>query len=185
MELFSTKDGEDLSRGRELPIVLRQPTAPVMARHGDALFILEARNPDLPWQLVRVSLRPEPRVESWNLANLLGDSAKADEEPQASIMALDESGETLAIVYGPRIWLVNTRTMGLRRTLRMAGPVAGVKFPVEGHMVYTLRRDDAKHTMLLGRTEVETGQTKESILLEGLPLAPVVVRFALSAKDTP
>jgi hypothetical protein len=183
VEFLSTKEGETMARGRELPVGIRQPSLPVMSPQGDALFLAEVRDPDVPWQLTRISLRPEQRVESWKLASLLNGAAKA--EGQSTLMTIDETGTTLAIVSGPQVWLVNTRTMRQRQALRMAGPLSAVEFSADARVLYTVRRDDAKRTLLLGRTDVESGNTRESVLLENLPLTAVIVRFAIATKDTP
>jgi len=179
LELLGAKAGEELSPARELPIGIQQPAATVMAHDGEAAFVLGARTTDAPWELERVALRPEPRAESWNLQNILGPSARTEEEPQPSLLASDDRGATLAIGYGPRAWLVNAPAMRLKLALRMSGVLAAAQFSRDGSVLYTLQRDDTKHAMLLGRTGVESGVPKESILLDNLPLTPVVSRFAL------
>jgi hypothetical protein len=155
----------------------------VMSPDGEAAFVLGARTADAPWELERVALRPEPRAESWNLQKILDRSARTAEEPQPSLLALDDEGASLAIGYGSRAWLVNAHAMRLKRALRVSGVLAAAQFSGNGSVLYTLQRDDAKHVVLLGRTVVESGGPKESILLDNLALKAFVLRFALFTGD--
>jgi hypothetical protein len=177
LEMLGANPGEELSPAGESSIGIRQPVAIVMARAGEAAFVLGTPAKAAPWELERVALHPQPRSESWNLQKVLGPSAQMAEEPQPSLLALDDQGAAIAIGHGSRAWMVNAHAMRLKRAFRMSGVLAAAQFSKDGSALYTLERDDTKHVLLLGRTGVESGAPKESVLLDNLPLKAVVTQF--------
>jgi hypothetical protein len=184
VELLHSGSDETLSEPRELSIPLESPTGTAMIPNGTSVFILSDRNETTPWQLTRVSLGPKPHVDSFNLDDLLGIGSARDEGPTASILDVSQGGDhPLAIVSGAFVWVLGTDPLRLRRNVRLPGALDGARLSNDGRELYTLRRDTAKSVMLLGRINLETGETKEDILLENLPVAPVVWLFSLSNKD--
>jgi hypothetical protein len=184
VEFLHSGTDETLSAAREMPIPVENPTGSAMMPSGTSVFILGDRNERTPWQLIRVRLGETPSVESSNLGDLLGIKPMRDEEPTASILDIAQGVDhPVAIVSGATAWVLGTDPLRLRRSIRLPGALDGARFSNDGRQLYTLRRDTAKSPMLLGRINLETGEIKEEVLLENLPVAPVVWLFALSNKD--
>ena len=181
---FFRSDRGGISTVGEIQIPSKDAAGVSVTPNGDVVFILGGRVRTMPQLLVQISLQPAPRAKSWKLPALLGASANMAANSYASMLEIDQKGNNLLVVHGARAWLLAANPIGLRRALRLPGPVDGAQLSRSGRVLYTLRRDPAKKAMLLGRTDLETGTTTEVVLLEELPLAPVVWRFALSSKDS-
>jgi dipeptidyl aminopeptidase/acylaminoacyl peptidase len=183
VEFLHSGPGETLSAPHEISIPLESPAGSAMMPSGSSVFILGTRDQTTPWQLIRVSLSPTPSVDSSNLGDLLAIGAMRNEEPTASILDLSQGGgHPLAIVSGASAWVLGTNPLRLQRNVRLPGALDGARLSNDGRVLYTLRRDTAKPAMLLGRINLETGETREDVLLENLPLSPVVWLFAFSDK---
>jgi hypothetical protein len=181
VEIFDSRKGESLVRLAQAAASIHEPAAAVLSPRGKTLFVLESRAAGAPARLWSLSAGAKQQTASWSLDKLLGQSAVRAAEPQTPLVAIDQAGKTLAIVYGADVWLLDTDGMRLRRALKMAGTVSGVAFSADSRTLYTLRRDDAKHNAALGRTEVSAGETEESVILENLPFSALVSGFAISA----
>lgn len=147
----------------EIQIPLKDAAGVSVTPNGDRVFILGGRVRTMPQLLVEILLRPAPRAKSLELPALLGVSANIGTNSYASMLEIDQKGNNLLVVHGARGWLLATNPIGLRRNLGLPGPVDGAQLSRSGRVLYTLRRDPAKKAMLLGQTNLETGNTMEAV----------------------
>jgi len=159
----------DFVGGKRVSTPIDEPAAVATSPDGSRLFILGDVNAQDPWNLVRWD-RGAASAQTHNLRQLLAVSTN----PSGGVypwLEISPDGKTLALLYGSKLWMLDSTGLRLIRRVDLPGDARGVAFAGGGSEILTIRANangEVQEAVLL-RVSTATGRI-EATPLGGLKL---------------